>query len=307
MATLQRPDFVYMNGKLVSWEEATIHIGCEAVTRGLNVFEGIKGYWRKGDGFGLIFLEKHYKRLLRSAKLLHIPCPWTYEEYKSAVFELMGALLQKEKDMWIRTTLYVIEGHWGEGTKADLIMTAYHQPCEEPQPINLGFSTWQRSGDNMLPARIKTSTNYQVGRLARIEGKSRNFDDMVLLNQWGRIAEATGSCILMVRDGIVYTPLSTEGALESITLDFVEKLANSLNVKFVRKPIDRTELLIADEIAICGTLAEVVPVKMIDTNKLEAYGPILSKIREKFFRVVRGEESEPYLDVDLVPVAKLRH
>ncbi len=301
---LQKPEFVYMKGKLVPWEEAVIHVGCEAATRGLSVFEGIKGYWQIDDRFGIIFLKRHYQRLLRSAKLLYLPCPWTYEEFKEAVFELMGVLLKKEKDMWIRTTLFATEGNWGEETKTDLIMTAYHQDKDEPQPINLGFSTWQRSGDNMLPARIKTSTNYQVGRLARIEGRPGNFQDMVLLNQWGRVAEATGSCVLIVRDGVIYTPPATEGALESITLDFVEQIAKSLDIKFVRRPIDRTELLIADEIAICGTLAELVPIQMIDLNPLDPFGPLFTKIREKFFRIVRGEEMNTFLEVEYIPNAK---
>ncbi len=305
MIKLQRPEFAYMNGKLVPWDDAVLHVGCEAVTRGLNVFEGIKGYWQGQDRFGIVFLERHYKRLLRSAKLLHIPCPWTYEEFENAVFELMGALLTKEKDMWIRTTLYVVEGYWGEGTKADLVMTAYNQDKVQPEAINLGISTWQRSLDSSLPARIKTSTNYQVGRLARMEGKSRNFQDMVLLNYWGRVAEATGSCILMVRDGVIYTPPASEGALESITLDFVEALAGSLNYKFVRRPLDRTELLIADELAICGTLAELVPVQMIDTTPVDPNGPVLSKIRNKFFRVVRGEESDPALEITFIPESNI--
>lgn len=305
MKKLQKPEFVYMQGKLIPWSEAVIHVGCEAATRGLSVFEGIKGYWQNDGRFGIIFLERHYQRLLRSAKLLHLPCPWSYQEYKQAVFDLMGALLKADKDMWIRTTLFAIEGNWGEETKADLVMTAYNQDKDKPQPINIGISTWQRSNDNMIPARIKTSVNYQVGRLARIEGRSRNFEDMVILNQWGRVAEATGSCILMVRDGVIYTPPATEGALESITLDFVEELAKSLNIKFIRRPIDRTELLIADEIAICGTLAELVPVQLIDSNSIEPFGPLLTKIRDLFFRVVRGEEKESFFDVEFVPNFKI--
>lgn len=257
MTKLQKPDYAYMNGKITPWDDAVLHIGCEAVTRGLNVFEGIKGYWNIDNSFGIVFLEKHYKRLIRSAKLLHIPFPMTFEQYEDAVFQLFGKLLANGKDMWARTTLYVTEGHWGEGTKADLVITAYHLDKSVPEPIDIGVSTWQRSSDVSLPARIKTSTNYQVGRLARIEGRSRNYSDMILLNNQGRVAEATGSCVLMVRDGVIYTPPSTEGALESITLDFVESLANTLKIPFFRRPIDRTELLIADELCICGTLAEL--------------------------------------------------
>jgi branched-chain amino acid aminotransferase len=304
---LQRPDFAYMNGKLVPWEDAVLHVGTEAVTRGVNVFEGLKGYWQNEDRFGIVFLEQHYKRLLRSAKLLNIPCPWTLQQYEQAIFELMGTLLQKDRDMWIRTTLYVVEGSWGENTKADLVMCAYHQDKTQPEPIDIGVSTWVRANDVMLPARIKTSANYQVGRLARTEGRPRGMEEMVLLNQAGRVAECTGSCILMVRDGVIYTPPASEGALESITLDYTEALAKSLGIPFVSRPIDRTELLIADEIAICGTLAELVPVKRMDDNELDPYGPVLSKIREKFFRTVRGEESFSELKMTFVPKVMMKN
>ena len=117
MVQLQKPKFVYMGGKLRPWDEAVLHVGCEAVTRGLNVFEGIKGYWQPDGRFGIVMLRHHYERLRRSARLLHIPCDWTYEEYRSAIFELIGALVEPDRDMWARTTLYAIEGYWGEGPR----------------------------------------------------------------------------------------------------------------------------------------------------------------------------------------------
>lgn len=301
MAKLQEPKFVYMNGKLCPWREAVLHIGCEGVTRGLNVFEGIKGYWQVDGAFGLVQLRRHYDRLLRSARLLHIPCRWSYEEFKGAIFELLSSLVGPDRDMWIRTTLYVTEGHWGEGTVADLVLTAYHLDKALPEEINLGVSTWQRSGDISLPARIKTSTNYQVARLARIEGRARQCQDMVLLNQVGRVAEATGSCILMVRDNVVYTPPSSEGALESITVDLVEALAGSLGIKFVRRPIDRTELLIAEEVALCGTLSELVSVRFIEGLPLSGNSTLLTTLQEKFFEVVRGGDSHPSVEITILP------
>lgn len=303
MATkLQKPDYAYMGGKIIPWDEAVLHVGCEAVTRGLNVFEGIKGYWDNKSNFGIVFLKKHYNRLVRSARLLHIPCPWTFEQYQEAIFQLMGLLLSKERDMWARTTLYVVEGHWGEGTKADLILTAYHQDKVIPEPINIGVSTWQRATDSALPARIKTSSNYQMGRLARMEGRMRNCSDMILLNSQGRVAEATGSCVLMVRDGVIYTPPASEGALESITLDFIEALARTLKIPFVRRPIDHTELIIADELAICGTLAELVTINSIDGLPLNPDGPILTTIRDRFFQVVRGELTDPAFESSVIPL-----
>src|SRR5262249_36557137 len=254
---LQQPDFAYMQGKLVPWKDAKLHVGCEALTRGLSVFEGLKGYWQPNQRFGIVTVRRHYERLRRSARLLHIPWEATYQQYESAVFELVGALLRPGRDLWTRTTLFVVEGHWGEGTVADLVITAYQQDIQTPHPIRLGVSTWRRSSDLVLPPRIKSSANYQVARVARIEGRAQGCQDMVLLNDSGRAAETTAAALLVVRDGTVYTPPATEGALESITVDILENMATSMGIPFVRRPIDRTELLVADEIGICGTITEL--------------------------------------------------
>jgi branched-chain amino acid aminotransferase len=302
VAELQTPEYALRNGELIPWNDAVLHVGCEAVNRGLNVFEGIKGYWQASDRFVFLEMRRHYDRLLDSARLLHIPCPWAFEEFQESIFRLVNALISTDQDMWVRTTLFVTEGHWGENTKADLIMTAYHSTMDLPAAINLGISTWQRSTDASLPPRIKTPANYQMARLARIEGRSRDCEDMVFLNQSGRVAEATGSCVLMVRGDEIITPPHTEGALESITVDLVELIAESMNIKFVRRPIDRTELFIADEIAICGTLAEIVPAKMIENFPLNPDGGILAQIRERFVKIVRGDERHP--DIALTPLPR---
>jgi branched-chain amino acid aminotransferase len=303
---LQKPEFVYMNGTLTPWDEATLHIGCEAITRSLNVFEGLKGYWQQDGRFGIVFMRRHYERLLRSAKLLHLPCPWSYEQYESAVHELLGALLTTEQDMWARVTLFGVEGHWGVDTVSDMVVTAYSQKREQPAPIRIGVSTWQRSGDNMLPYRIKTGANYEVGRLARIEGSRHGYSDMILLNAAGRVSEATASCIVMVRDGVIYTPPHTEGSLESVTLDFIEEISKSLGYEFVCRPIDRTELLIADELALVGSLAELVPVEEVDGFQINPTGEILSRVRDQFFAMVRGERNDLDAEFSFVPNEMIR-
>jgi branched-chain amino acid aminotransferase len=127
---------------------------------------------------------------------------------------------------------------------------------------------------------------------------------MVLLNESGRVAEATGAAILMVRDGKVYTPPPTEGALESITVDIIETLAQSLGVDFARRPIDRTELLVADELALCGTLAEVVPVKSIEGRPLTGESSILRTLQQRYFQAVRGVD--PHSFVELTEIVSAR-
>jgi branched-chain amino acid aminotransferase len=294
---LQKPEFVYMGGKLHPWDEATLHVGCEAAIRGLNVFEGLKGYRQPDGSLAIVMLRPHYERLRRSARLLHIPCDPDYDQFTRAIRELSEALLQPGKEMWFRPTLFVTEGHWGENTVADLVVTAYQADPSPPQPINLGVSTWRRSPDVSMPARIKTGTNYQVARLARIEGRKTGCQDMVLLNQSGRVAEATGSCILMVRAGTVYTPPATEGALESITVDIVEALARSLGIRFIRQPIDRSELLVADELALCGTLAEIIRVQSIEALPLSEESPVLCSLQNRYFHAVRGMDPHPLVQM----------
>jgi branched-chain amino acid aminotransferase len=302
MVQLQKPAFVYMGGELRRWEDAVLHISVEAVTRGLNVFEGLKGYWRQDSReFGIVALPRHYARLQRSAKLLHIPCPVGLEEFEGACHKLVKALYHPVQDMWIRATLYVVEGHWGEGTVADLVLTAFHQDKAPPAPIDVGVSTWQRSSDISLPPRLKTSTNYQVARLARIEGRGRGYSEMILLNQWGRVAEATGACLLMVRDGQVIVPPASEGRLESITVQIVESICKSLGIPFLERPIDRTELYIADELSLAGTLAEIVRVRRIDGYPLSEEAPVLTAIANRFWSAVRGVEPHRGIDLSVIP------
>jgi branched-chain amino acid aminotransferase len=306
MAKLQTPRFVYIGGKLRSWEEAVLHVGCEAVTRGLSVFEGIRGYWQPDGSFAIVMLRQHYARLCRSARILHIPFEKTYDEYKAVIDELIGALIEPGVAMWSRTTLYVTEGHWGEDTVSDLVVTAYNMYSDEaPAPINLGVSTWRRSPDVSLPARVKSGTNYQVGRLARIEGRVQGCQDMVLLNESGRVAEGTGSCLVMVRDGVMYTPPASEGALESITMDIVEALAGSMGIAFVHRPIERTELLIADEIALCGTLADITIAKTIEGLPLKQPAPILTAVQGAYIKACKGISPHKFVELSPLPSCSL--
>jgi branched-chain amino acid aminotransferase len=286
---LQQPRWVYCRGDVRPWEEATLHVSCEAVNRGLNVYEGLKGYWQaEGNSFGIVEMRRHYERLTRSARLLHVPVPVSFDEFREACAKLIRALYERDKDMWIRATLYVVEGHWGEGTVADLVLTAYHQSKQPPSPVSVGVSTWQRATDLSLSPRIKTSANYNVARLARIEGRGRGFSEMILLNQFGRVAETTGACLVMVRDGSVVTPPASEGRLESITLEIVREICRSRAIPFIERPIDRTELHIADELRLVGTLAELTPITRVDDYELPVSRPVTDQIAQAFWDAVRG-------------------
>jgi len=301
MTQLQRPPWVYFDGRIRPYEEAVLHISTEAVYRGLNVFEGVKGYWsHDSSSFGLLALQRHFDRLRQSASLLHIPVPCAYDEFEAAIHDLIRVMVEPERDMWVRVTLYVVEGHWGVDTRADLTMIAYHQPMAPPAPITVGISSWQRASDVTLPARIKTSTNYQVARLARIEGRRSGFSEMVLLNGAGRVAEFTGAALLMVRNGRVITTPSHEGALESITADIVRELCSSHGIPFEVRPIDRTELYICDELAAAGTLAELAPVVGVDHREMPADRPVLGALQDAYFEAVRAVSGHPAVHLSVV-------
>jgi branched-chain amino acid aminotransferase len=298
---LQKPDWVYFNGSIRPWDEAVLHVGTEAVNRGLSVFEGIRCYTQHDQqNLGLLALPRHYERLRQSAKLLHIPFAMTYSDFENACHQLMLKLRQVGNDMWIRATLFVVEGHWGEGTVADLVLTGYQQSQQLPKPIKVGVSTWKRSSDLSLPPRIKSAANYQVARLARIEGRSRGCSEMILLNSFGRVAEATGSGLLMVRDGVVNSPPPTEGSLESITVKIVRSLCESMSIPFVFRPIDRTELYVAQELAIAGTLSEITPFEAIDDYPMPPERPMLDRIISRFEAATHGRDPHPAVDLTLI-------
>jgi len=301
MVKLQRPPYVFMNGEITPWDDATIHVTSEALIRGVSVFEGIKGYWRHdGREFALLALRQHYDRLCRSARLLHLPFSMSYAGFAEACAGLTKRLLSPEKDLWLRTTLLAVEGHWGEGTVCDLVITGYHQDKERPLAIDVGVSTWQRPGDAALPARIKSAANYQIGRLARIEARRQGMADMILLNQWGRVAEASGSCVLLVRNRTVVTPPASEGCLESITVDTLEQLSSDLGIRFERRPVDRTELYVADEMCLVGTLAELIPVRRVDSAVIPESRPVLDALADEFWACVRGSQQHAAIELTAV-------
>ncbi|MDL5155675.1 aminotransferase class IV [Actinomycetospora termitidis] len=290
LSQLQTPPWASVDGQLVPYSDVRIHISAEALTRALSVFEGVKGYWDpSSETFSIRSPREHYERLLRSAKLFHIPVDFDYPEFLRRLEQLAAELLVRERDLWFRPTLYVTEGHWGEGTRASLVITAFTQQKESGEPMRLGVSTWRRGTDVDLPTRVKSSANYVVARLARIEARRLGYDDAILLNREGRVAEATGACVLAVVDGEVVVPPSSEGALDSLTVRILERLCERDGVRLVRRPVDRTELLAAQEVGIAGTISELTLVSEIDGFVFPVDG-VLARLRAAYLRVMRGED-----------------
>lgn len=295
MVDLQKPKFIYFDREIRPWDDARIHVSSEAVFRGLNVFEGLKGYWQPDGSMGVVALYRHYVRFQRSAALLNMPFDYSWQEFEDAVHGIIGALAQDENNIWVRATLYMIEGHWGQDQRTDLCLQAFQTPKERPGPMELGISTWKRAIDNALPARIKTSSNYQVARLAKMEGRKRGYSEMILLNSHDRLAETGGSCVAITREGCVRTPPASEGVLESITLDIVESLAHKSGIEFERRPVDRTELHIADEMAIIGTLADITKITAVDGYKMSGKSNLLEMLADDYYHAVSTGEPQAEL------------
>ena len=302
LSQLQKPAWALVNGELVRYEDVSIHISAEALTRALSVFEGVKGYWsHTGDVFAVRAPRRHFDRLCRSASLLQIPVRFSYEDFLAGIATMAEQLLVPDRDLWFRPTLYVTQGHWGEGTAADLVMTAFTQQMNDPDPMRLGVSTWRRSADVSLPARVKCSANYVVARLARIEARRLGYDDALLLNGFGRIAEATGACILIADRRGIATPPVSEYCLDSITVDILERASRDLDLTFERRPIERTELLSADECGVAGTISELTLVAEVDGFQYDQSG-VLSQLRQRYLELMRGQREMP--GVDLVPLVR---
>jgi len=289
---LQKPKFIYANGAVRLWDDAVLHVASEAVQRGMNVFEGLKGFWQADGRFGLLAMQRHWARLRRSAALMHMPFDMSFDAYDAACHEIVARQREPSRNMWIRTTLYLTEGHWGVGDKTDLVLTAYHYPKGPPARMATGVSTWRRASDNAVPARIKSGFNYLAARLAKIEGRSRGYPEMILLNEQGRVAEFIGSGLVMVRDGAVYAPPPSEGAFESITVEIVAALCADLGIAFRYRPIERTELIVADELAAVGTLNDIAIVGAMDERAM-GVSPVLDRILARYLAACVGEAPHP--------------
>jgi branched-chain amino acid aminotransferase len=297
---LQRPDWIYARGAVRPWDDAVLHVNTEAVRTGLHVFEGLKAFWHVAGRLGIVNLREHYDRLHRSARIMRMPFEMSFDAYEAACHQLMARIATPDANIWLRTTLFLVAGHWGVGDVTDLVITAYQHPLGPAAAMPTGVSAWRRANDNALPARVKTGANYLVARFTKIEGRERGYREMILLNDAGRVAEFVGSALMMVRDGTIVTPPPSEGAFESITARIAEALAADLGIPFERRPIDRTELLVADEIASCGSLNDLVIISAVDGVPLGP-APILTRLRDRYFDAASGADPHPAVELSTGP------
>ncbi len=288
-------EFVWVDGKLVPWNDATIHITLMGTATVSLVFEGIRAYWSEADRKLAVFrLDAHLDRFAQSMRLLRMKPPFTNAELKQALLELLSAN-KFSRDAYIRPFAFVESATFGgvPVEKARVAMTAMSWPSKlkSGQVGHACVSSWSRITDNVMPPRVKASSNYLNSRLASEEAKRNGYDAALILNPDGKVAEAPGACLMLVRHGKVTTPSATSGILESITRETIIQLCREvLKLEVVEREVDRTELYVADEAFLCGTGAEISPLASIDRFTLGdgAVGPITRQVENLYHDLVRG-------------------
>jgi len=296
-------DFIWMNGKIVPWKNATIHVTAEALLRGANVFEGMRAYWNEDERELYIFRNKeHLRRLRQSMHIMRLAIAYTDEDFTSA-FKALFRANKFAEGVHFRPVAYfgVGETHaWEPGLiETGAFVLAYARPpAAALKGIRSCVSTWRRNSDNASPSRVKAAANYHNARLAQVEAKLNGFGPPIMLNDQGEVSESPGACFMMVRDGKVITPPVSADILEGITREsLIELYRAELGVEVVERNIDRTELYVADEAYFCGSGAEVQPIVEIDHYKVGdgKPGPLTKKMQDLYFDIAKGK------------VAKYRH
>lgn len=289
------PAFIWVDGKIIPWQDATVHVAQLGVSTVSLVYEGIRAYRSNVENKVYVWqLAEHMQRLAQSMRLLRMKPAFSASDLAQATVELLRAN-QVTTDMYIRPFAYtesMVFSVSASDTPSLVIPTQEMATrLKSGRMSHACISSWTRLSDNVMPPRIKAASNYLNLRYAMEEAKRHGYDQTILLNANGTIAESGGSCLMIVRDGKLITPSVTSGILESITRDTIVKLCRDvLHIDCVEREIDRTELYVADEAFLCGTGAEITPLGSIDRFTLGdgKIGSLTEQIEHILHNLVRG-------------------
>lgn len=288
--------FIWYKGQIVNVNDAKINILAPTAQFGLNVFEGIPCYWNEEEKQLYAFrLEDHYNRLLRSARLIQINCPYTKDELKKAFVDVIAAN-EYDENLSVRQTLFVDGfGSWGSEDPVDMFVAPIPKRKTSAEYNKKGLdccvTSWRRISDTTLSPRIKCGANYINSRVGQREALRNGYDTCIFLNEAGKVAEGPGSCFFMVMNGVLVTPMLTDSVLESITRDTVIKLAQIAGIPVEERTVDRTELYVCDEAFLCGSAMEITPVVSIDKYKVGTgeKGSITQLLHQMYLDAVTGK------------------
>jgi branched-chain amino acid aminotransferase len=289
--------FIWMDGKLIPWEDAKIHVLTHTLHYGLGVFEGIRCY-RAEDGPAVFRLKDHIRRLENSARIMGMSLPYSFEELVAAVKDTIKA--NEIEECYIRPIAFYGYGEMGLNPKNSPVNVAialwpwgtYLGKEGLEKGVRVAISSWLRIDSRTLPPQSKTVANYTNSILAKLEALRGGYDEAILLNAQGHVTEGPGENVFILKDGALLTPPLSSGALAGITRDSVLKIAEEMGIKAREEDISRDQLYRADEAFFTGTAAEITPIREIDGHPIGngVKGPITEKIQRKFFDIVHGKE-----------------
>ena len=287
---------IWMDGSLVDWNKATIHILTHALHYATAVFEGIRCY-KTVNGLAIFRLSDHIQRLINSGKIYFMDIKYSKEELERAVIDTINAN-EVGEEFYVRPIAYYGYGKMGVNplpNKVSIAIAAWtwdeylkKENQHKEKGIRLMVSAWMRIDGRTMPFLAKATANYANSALARVEAIRGGFDEAIMLNTNGKVIEASAENIFIVKDGLLITPPITSGALNGITRDTVLAIAKENNIPHEIRDITRDELYIADEVFLTGTAAGIKPVSEID-NRIIADGKdgsITNRVREKFELIV---------------------
>jgi branched-chain amino acid aminotransferase len=289
---MRETEKIWMNGELVDWADAKIHVGTHGLHYGSGVFEGIRCY-ETAAGPSVFRLTDHLKRLENSARLLGIDLPYSFDELRDAHFELLA--VNGLPECYLRPIVFVGYGELGVSAAGNPIETvimswpwgAYLGEEGLTKGIRAKISSWQRIGPNVIPHVAKATGIYLNSLLAVTEANRAGYDEAILLTAEGYIADGSGENIFMVRDGVIHTPSLATSILPGITRDCIIQIAQDLGYEVREGNLIRSDLYLADEVFMTGTAAEVTPLRSVDDYEI-GVGPITLEIQRTYLDVVRG-------------------
>src|SRR5207253_6867109 len=285
---------IWMDGELVDWDEARIHILTHTLHYGSGVFEGIRAYATR-QGPAVFRLTDHVNRLFNSARIFLIDIPYSPQQIVDAVKDTVR--VNGLDECYIRPLVYLGYGEMGLNPLPCPVNVAiavwpwgtYLGDEGIKKGVRMKVSSWVRHNVNSMPPAAKGTGMYINSSMAKVEALKAGYDEAILLSPQGYVSECTGENIFIVKDGAVYTPPVSAGALEGITQDAVRTIARDLGYRYEEANIVRSDLYTADEAFLSGTAAEIVPSQSVDDREIGEPGPIPRAIQDVFFKAVRGQ------------------
>ena len=295
---VDKVDKIWLDGELVAWDDANVHILTHSLHYGLGAFEGIRCYAQEGGGSAVFRLREHIDRLRASAHIATLPFPWSVDEICEACLETIR--VNKLEECYIRPLAFMGDGSMGlaaldNKTRLAIITWkwgAYLGDEAITSGIRAKISSFARSGVNAMMPKGKIIGHYVNSILAKREVMKAGYEEAIMLDAQGYIAEASGENIFVVKDGAVHTPPLGMSILGGITRDTTLQILQAMDVPVVERLIGRDELYIADEIFMVGTAAEVTPVREVDDRQIGngKRGALSERVQTRYFETVRGKD-----------------